>query len=297
MVTQVNSALDATALQAPSPSDYRLGPEDLIEITLFNVESGTGLIPRIVQTRISQDSTITLALLGEVSVGGLTPSALEQLLRDRYNEYIYNPQVSVSVREYLSQQVSVLGAVRSPGVFRLTGPKTLGEVLSLAGGITAQAGSDVHVYRQGSDGGHTYVIDLLALASNPRQVNMPVQAGDVINVPLVGMFFVHGAVNGPGGYPLLRPYTLSEAIAMAGGLKIELSDQSNVAIFRRQGAQSPERIPVDLNAVLAGEAPDPQIKPADTIVVPIGTAKWFLDRFIGRIGLPGVPAPYPRPVW
>jgi polysaccharide export outer membrane protein len=293
-MTQINSALTSAALQSPSSSaDYRLGPQDLLEITLFNVESGTALLPRMVQVRVSQEGMIALPLLGDISVAGLTASALEQGLRERYNEYLYNPQVGVYVREYQSHQVSVLGAVQRPGVFQLSGPRTLIDMLSLAGGVSQRAGSQAHIHRQGSEGGRMYVVDLLALASNPAQVNMPVQAGDVITVSQAGMFFVHGAVKRPGGYPLTESYTLSQAVALAGGLDANLSDESNAAIFRRRDSQGPTRIPIDLKSILAGEAADLPIEPADTIVVPISTAKWFLERFIGRIGLPGIPGPGP----
>jgi len=294
VATQINSVLAAAALQAPtSRADYRLGPEDLLEITFFNVESGTGLIPRTVQVRVSQEGMITLPLLGDIPVAGQTLSAVEQALRQRYNEYLYNPQVGVYIREYRSQQISVMGAVRNPGVFQLTGPKTLGDVLGMAGGVDQLAGTHVHIYRQGSEGRQTYVVDLQALAANPGLVNMPVQAGDVINVPQTGMFFVHGAVNRPGSYPLLRPYTISQALAVAGGLNTNLSDQSNVAIFRRRDSAEAERISADLEAILDGRAADPPIESNDVIVVPISSAKWFLERFIGRIGLPGVPGPPP----
>lgn len=291
-MTQVNSALVAAAVQAPtSTADYRVGPDDLLEITLFNVESGTGLIPRTVQVRVSQDGTITLPLLGDIPVAGQTLSTVEQALRQRYNEYLYNPQVGVYIREYRSQQVSVMGAVRNPGVFQLTGPKTLGDLLGMAGGLSAQAASQAHIYRQGSEGRQTYVVDLLALSSNPGLVNMPVQPGDIINVPQTGMFFVHGAVHRQGMHPLLQPLTISQAIAVAGGLNTNLSDDSNVAIFRRRDAAEADRISVDLKAVLVGQAPDPQIEPGDLIIVPTSSAKWFVDRFFGRIGLPGIPAP------
>jgi polysaccharide biosynthesis/export protein len=291
MVTQVNSALAAAALQAPSATaDYRLGAEDLLEITLFNVpESGTGILSRRAEVRVTQEGMITLPLLGDISVAGLTTSALEQVLRQRYDEYMHNPQVGVYVKEYRSQRASVLGAVRNPGVFQLTGPKTLGDLLALAGGITDKASSRLHIYRQDNQGRQTQVVDLLAIASNPGLVNMPVQPGDIINVPPSGMFFVHGAVVKAGAYPLAQPYTLSQAIAVAGGVNENLADDSNVAIFRRRDSPEADRIAVDLKAVLVGKAADLPIEADDVIVVPTSSAKWFLERFIGKIGLPAIP--------
>jgi polysaccharide biosynthesis/export protein len=291
MVTQVNSALVASALQTPSAAaDYRLGAEDLLEITLFNVpESGAGIISRRAEMRVTQEGMITLPLLGDIAVAGLTTSALEQTLRPRYDEYLYNPQVGVQVKEYRSQRISVVGAVRNASVFQLTGPKTLVDLLAMAGGISERAGKQVHIYRQRGEGRETYVVDLLALASSPGLVNMPVQPGDVINVPEVGNFFVDGAIGKPGSYPLTQPYTLTQALAVAGGVKTDLSDERNVAIIRRRDSVEVNRISVNLKKILAGQASDPQIEPDDVIVMPINSGKWFLQRFIGTIGIP-IPA-------
>lgn len=293
MVSEINSAIVATARQEPTATaDYRLGAEDVIEITLFNVrESRTELLPRQTEVRVTNEGMITLPLLGDIAVAGLTTSAVERVLRERYDEYLYDPQVGVYVKEFRSQRVSVLGAVRNPGVFQLSAPKTLGDLLALAGGITERASSRLHIYRQGDQDRQTHVVDLLAFASNPGLVNIPVQPGDVINVPQSGMFFVHGAVLKPGSHPLIQPYMLSQAIAVAGGVNTDLADHSHVAIFRRRAGQDADRMIVDLKAILAGEAADLPIEADDVIVVPISGGKWFLERFIGRLGMPSFPGP------
>jgi polysaccharide biosynthesis/export protein len=292
-VMQINSALASAALQAPEPSsNYRIGAEDLLEVTLYNIaETDTKLLPRKAELRINQEGQISLPLLGDITVGGLTVTALEQVLRDRLSEYVHNPLVGVQVKEYRSQHISVMGAVRSPGVFQLTGPKTLVDLLAMAGGIHERAGSQVHLYRDQHDGRQTYLVDLLRLANNPSLVNMPVQSGDVINVPESGMFFVDGSVAKPGSYPLNRPYTLTQALAIAGGVTARLADYSGVVVFRRQGSPEAARIAINLKEVLAGETADPQVEADDVIIVPISTAKYFVERFIGTIGLPGVPMP------
>jgi polysaccharide biosynthesis/export protein len=299
VITQVNSALASAALQTPAPkTDYRLGGEDLLEITLFNVPEAAAIVtpqaaatvtPRKLEVRVNQEGKITLPLLGDVPVAGLTTAALEQSLRKRFNEYFYDPQVGVHVKEYRSQQISVVGAVRNPGVFQLTGPKTLVDLLAMSGGINERAGSAIHVYRQQSEGRHTFVVDLLALANNPGLVNMPVQPGDVLNVPEAGTFFVDGSVGKPGSYPLNRPYTLTQALAVAGGITEFLADYSSIVVFRHHNSPEPERIAVNLKDVLAGRVADPRITADDVIVVPMSTAKYILERFIGRVGLPGFP--------
>jgi polysaccharide biosynthesis/export protein len=290
-ITKINSALADAALQThTSTADYRLAPEDLLEIILFNIpESEVGITPRKVEVRVSQEGVITLPLLGDVLAAGLTASALEQSLRGQYDQYLHNPQVGVNVKEYRGQRVTVTGAVRTPGVLQLTGPKTLVDLLSMAGGLSERAGSQVHLYRRGPEGRQSYVIDLQALARNPGLVNMPVQAGDVINVPESGMFFVDGAVGKPGSYPLMHSYTLTQALATAGGAIVTLANMNELLIFRRRDGVEAERIAVNLNDILAGKARDPQIAPDDVIVVSMSTGKWIVQRFIGTIGLPSVP--------
>jgi polysaccharide export outer membrane protein len=289
-IEHINSALASAALQTPAAAaDYSLGPEDVLQITLFNVpETEAGVTPRKTDVRVSQEGKITLPLLGDIAVAGMTTSVLEQLLKEQYNRFLHGPQVGVQVKEFRSQQVSVMGAVGKPGVFQLTGPRTLVDLLSMAGGINDRAGGQVHLYRQGPQGRQTYVVDLVALANNPGLVNMPVQVNDVINVPLAGMFFVDGAVGKPGSFALSRPYTLSQALTMAGGVNDNLANYGEIAILRRRNGQEVEKIVADLKDIQAAKAPDPLIEAEDVIVVPISTGKWFVERFIGRIGLGGL---------
>ena len=193
-----------------------------------------------------------------------------------------------------------MGAVRKPGVFELTGPRTVIDVLAMAGGIAETAGNQVHVYRQDAKGARqSIVIDLVMLASNggqvigpdgPASVNMLLQPGDVVNVPQSGMFFVDGAVGKRGSYPLVRSYTLTQAIATAGGMDPELADYGGVTINRRVSPEKLEVIQVDFDAVRSGQVPDPIIQPDDVVVVPMSGFKYFVKRFVGTlISGPGMP--------
>jgi polysaccharide biosynthesis/export protein len=285
--TQINSALaHVTSKGSTSMADYRLGADDLLEITLFNIpESRAGIISRRAEVRVTQGGMITLPLLGDILVAGLSPSTLERVLRERYDQYLYNPQIGVQVKEYRGQRISVLGAVRNPGVFQLSSPNTLADLLAMAGGINERAGSQVHIYRHQGEERQSYVVDLLTLASNPGLVNMPVQPGDLISVPQTGMFFVDGAVGRPGSYPLNQPHTLTQALAVAGGITETLADYNGVAIFRHRDALAADRISVNLKEILAGRTADPQIEANDVVVVPVSTAKYIVERFLGTIGM------------
>jgi polysaccharide export outer membrane protein len=289
--SEINRALATLALSnAPASADYHIGPEDVLQITIYNIpDAEARLTPRTVSVRVSQQGLISLPLIGELIVSRLTPSDLETELKKQYEKYIYTPQIGVLVTQY-NQRVSVIGAVQKPGVFELSSPKTVIDILAQAGGVNDKAGTQVHIYRQGPQGRESHIIDLLALASNASLITadnasliaMPVQSGDVINVPPAGMFFIDGAVRSPGAFPLGRRYLLTQALASAGGVDRELYS-SDVTIFRRKSAAGVEPIPVDFDAIEAGSAVDPQIEADDVIVVPISNSKYFIKRVFGQI--------------
>lgn len=292
-VNEINQSLSLVAAQSGDSADYRIGPDDLLQMTIYNIpEQDARVTPRVTLLRVSQDGLIVAPLVGTVQVKGKTPRQLEQDLRQRYEKYIKSPQIGVLVTEY-RQRVSVMGAVQKPGVFELTGPKTVIDMVALAGGITEKAGNQVHLYRQDAEGRRqTAVIDLLVLANpaasqvDPKDaqlVNVPVQAGDVINVPQAGMYFVDGAVHKPGSYPIGRNYTVTQALAAAGGLDPELADSDSITIYRRRSPTDMETIPVNIDEVLARKRPDLQVQPDDVIVVPMSSAKYFVKRFVGSL--------------
>jgi polysaccharide biosynthesis/export protein len=293
-VEEINKAISAASQQsAGSSKDYKLGPDDLLQITIYNIpEQEARVTPRSVTLRVSQDGLVVIPLLGQMDVRGKTTGELERELNKRYAKFIRNPQVGVLVMEF-RQRVSVMGAVQKPGVLELTGPRSVVDALALAGGVTEKAGNQVHVYRQDASGSRqSIVIDLTLLANSSGQmmnqngaapINMPLQAGDVVNVPQSGMFFVDGAVGKPGSYALGRSYTVSQALATAGGVDPELADYEAVTINRRVNPEKVEIIPVDLKAVTAGRAVDPQVQPDDVILVPMSSVKYFVKRFVGTI--------------
>jgi polysaccharide export outer membrane protein len=292
-VDEINKALTTMASQAPSSSsDYQIGPEDLLNITIYNImESNSGLTPRTVMVRVSQQGAINLPLLGELPVKGMTVSALEQKLRELYDKYIHFPQIGVLVAEY-RQKVSIVGAVQKSGEFVISGPKTLIDVLAMAGGVTTTAGTQAHLYRRGPNGQQTFIIDLLVLASNPgsyndKTLNQPLEPGDVINVPQAGMFFVDGAVRSPGSFPLGRRFTLTQALAIAGGMDRDLSS-SEVSIYRKTGSHEIQTISVNFDEILAGKAVDPPIESDDVIIVPISSAKYVWNKYLAQIIFGGV---------
>jgi polysaccharide export outer membrane protein len=190
-------------------ADYRIGPGDLLQIAVFQVEE----LNRTV--RVRSDGAISLPLLGSVRVVGATSSELEEQLAARLREqYLQDPQVSVFVEEYRSHPVTVLGQVNQPGIYYLRGRRTLLEVLSEAGGLTEEAGRTVHLRRRTWNedareaGFELVVVDLAALLeSDAPDSEFVLRDHDAVHVPKAGFVFVEGAVKEPGAYPLenMRP--------------------------------------------------------------------------------------------
>jgi polysaccharide export outer membrane protein len=298
--SEINRLLAAAAsTEGPVASDdYRLGPEDMVQITVFNIAGGEGggLTPRDVTVRVSQQGIVTLPLLGDIKVSGLTVAELQKLLRERYDKFVYDPEVGVMVRDFRSQRVYLLGAINRAGAIDLTGPKTLIDVLAMAGGVGPKAGNQVHIYRQTPDGRKSYIIDLFALTNSigfindktVEAVNLAVQTGDIINVPEAGTFFVDGAVGRAGSFTLGRRYTLTQAIALAGGTNHDLADYSNVTIYRTVDNEV-KQIHVDLNAIRDGTQPDFVMQNDDFLFVPISGLKWVWNFYLKQaINMPNM---------
>jgi polysaccharide export outer membrane protein len=124
----------------PSAEDYRIGPDDQLEINVLEAAE----LNR--EPRVSASGEISLVLIGSVHVEGLTPRELELVLEELLRRsYIKNPHVSVQVREMQSHPVAVFGAVKKPGVFQVRQPKTVIELLSMAEGLDVDAGDSVIV--------------------------------------------------------------------------------------------------------------------------------------------------------
>jgi polysaccharide biosynthesis/export protein len=262
----------ATPTGAPAAgaaaADHPVGPEDLLEINVFE-------IPDLNRTvRVSERGTVSLPLLGEMSVKGLTATELEQKLRvELGRKYVKNPQVSVFIREYGSKRVSVIGAVGKPGVYEMLGPRTLLQILSQAGGLNEDVGAELYVIRGTPDGASRKVeIPVADLMSNrDPSLNVPIQPGDVISVPVDRPIYVYvdGAVHTPGRIEQLasRPITLMQAIAKAGGAT-DRANMKAVQILRREEGGTQQAIEVNLKKLRKGKEPDPVLRDGDIVVVP-----------------------------
>ena len=166
-----------------STNDYRIGPSDQLEIDVFQIEELSGV------ERVNSRGYIKMPLIGSVKVAGLTQGEAENLITGLYSEeYLEDPQVNIDIIEYASQQVTVMGAVKRPGVFALKGRTTLLQALAMAKGLDGLPDKEgIIIFRANTEGKVVgYVVDL-AQIENGQQGDPEVIGSDKIVVPVAGV--------------------------------------------------------------------------------------------------------------
>jgi polysaccharide export outer membrane protein len=246
--------------------EYRVGPRDLLEIKVIE-------IPELnVERRVSDGGTVSLPMVGDFPVSGLTAaevrSGLETLLKSKY---VNRADVSVVIKEFGSKPISILGAVQRPGALNISGRWFLLQAISAAGGLTEAAGRKIYVLRKKENGTSNILEvrtdDLLRGASETW--NIPIYPGDVVNVPARSTvrIFCIGEVKTPGAIELSADdrITLLSVLSKAGGLTDKASKK--VRIKRRDASGRDVETVYDYKRILAGKDPDPVLKGDDVVVV------------------------------
>lgn len=262
-------------------SDYKIGAEDLLDIEIFQAQELK------TTARVSSQGYIKLPLGEKIKAAGFTVSELEARIAGSLKEYMVDPMVSVFVKEYRSHQISVLGYVKTPSVYYVSGQKTLLDMLSMAGGLTPE-GADTCVIQRtvtsdkdGSRHTESIVVDLNELLMKGRaELNIPVEAGDLIHVPKAGVFFVDGAVGSPGLFSLKGTVTLVQALSMAKGLAYEAA-HGGIRIYRDNGKPEREVITADYDSILNGKSKDVELKDKDIIIVSTSGLKSLIKGLAG----------------
>ena len=265
-----NALLLEQAINASPQDVYKLGPEDIIDIDVYEVED----LKRTV--RVSPTGFIKLPLINNVKAAGLTVAELETEIGTKLQQYLQEPAVTIFIKEYRSQKISVLGAVKSPQVHTVTRQKFLLDMLSLSGGLSEDAGDICYVQR----GSGTVIINLNELLINGNTtLNIPVFSEDVIHVPKGGIVFVDGAVKNPGSFSIKGRVTLSQVIAMAKGF-LDEANKNELKVYRNSGTDAMEIIDVDYNKIMAENGPDFILKDKDVVIIPTSTARFLWYGFI-----------------
>ena len=261
-------ALNAQEQQEQYITEYRIGPKDLLELTVIGFEE---LNKRF---RVSEDGKITLPYLGDVTVEGMTRSDLEKKLGRLLEEkYLQNPQVTIMIVEYQSRRVFLIGAVAHSGPYELMGRLTLLKLISQAGGLTPEAGNEIIIIRQLSEGSKTSLkisVDDLLLKGDPS-LDVPLQPDDIVSIPAdrTVRIYVTGRVRTPGALEVKKSNipTLLRALAQAGGFA-DRASKGNVAIKRTDENGKEIRIQVNVDDIMKGKKKDIQLQENDVVIVP-----------------------------
>jgi polysaccharide export outer membrane protein len=256
-----------TALPAAG-QEYTIGSRDVVGITVW----GQADLSR--DYTVDPDGFVPFPLLGRVMAAGSTPKALAAQLTELLGkDYLVNPQVIVSVKEYLSQKVQVLGAAEKPGVYYLTGPTTLLEILSRAGGFASTAGKQVLLVRNhgAADGaGAARRLSLEKIQAGDQVENARVQSQDIVIVSKAQAYsyFVFGEVKRPGAYVLDKDTNILEGITVAGGFTDKAAPGRTRVI--RSTPHGQQVIEIDINDILrrGREAKTVMLQESDVVVVP-----------------------------
>ena len=264
----VQGGVELTNIASAPRSDYTIGRQDLLEITVFDVEELDQTV------RVADDGSITMPLLGRLVVNGMTKGELEAKIAGLLAEsYVRDPQVTVFVKEYTSKQVAVSGAVKKPGSYEMLGAKTLLEMISLAGGLDSDIGKNIIIFRQGENETTKRLsidLDRLVYGADPA-LNIQVQPSDIIYIPAVEKvrIFVSGAVRNPDLYEVPRdePVTLLKAITLAGGTT-DRAAEKKVQIMRTDENGERVTLLVNLRQVKRGRAEDPILRADDIVLIP-----------------------------
>ncbi len=282
----------ATALVAEQPLHYSLGAGDLISLHVQDLDDVSEK-----PVRIDPSGVIDLPLIGRVNAAGLSIEQLRDSLTKKLSKYVESPQIAINVVEYHSQPVSVLGEVANPGIQQLQSPKRLLDVISVAGGLKQEAGSQLTVTRQlqwGTlplPGAHVdqsgqfsiaqLSLDDLTKSRNPQN-NIFVRPNDVISIPKAEIVYVLGQVKKSGGFALDNHNSISiiKALALAQGLDHDAAPKKARivrAVSSHSGSTSDNgnqtEIAVNIQEILDGKAPDVQLNPDDVLFVPNSLAR------------------------
>jgi polysaccharide export outer membrane protein len=247
--------------------EYLIGSQDVLTVTVWDSPDLSG------KYTVETDGSFTFPLIGRIKAGGLTLRQLEAELRKKLADgYFRNPQVSVAVESYRSQRIFIVGEVRSPGTYPLTGDMTLIEAIARAGSTTPNASPEAIIVRaapgktpagpilpgQKADVAETRRVNLRELQSGALTQNIALRDGDTIYVPRAESIYVFGQVRSPGAYALQdAETTVLQALSLAGGVT-DRGATNRIKIVRVVDGEK-----VELKVKLTD-----LVLPGDTIIVP-----------------------------
>ena len=268
---QTRPTVAAPETQGANLPAQAIGANDLIAVSVYDA-------PELTRTvRVSTDGFVRLPMLKQrVKAQGLMPGELESAIAKALQDeqIIVDPFVTVTVAEYNSHPISVAGAVKQPLTFQATGPVTLLEAITRAGGLSPEAGAEILVTRTqpGPDGTASALVQRILVkglidAADPA-LNIVLSGGEEIRVPESGKVYVVGNVKMPGAYPMGdgTETTVLKIMALSQGLMPYAAKEAY--IYRREGNGSKNEIPIPLSKIMERKAPDTPLLANDILYVP-----------------------------
>lgn len=269
-------ATNAGVSTSPDASpEYRIGPGDMIELRVVGQEQLSG------KFRVGETGTVSLPFVGTLQAGGMTEPQLTESVREKLKKYLREPELSVTVAEFNSQFITIIGAVRTPGRYPLKRSVRILDAVGLAGGMTEQAGKNINLVRyqpptsSAGDGKsgvrdeniHVESVNLEDMLQGRPELNRKIASGDLIYIPEADTIYVTGNVSKPGAYSPKSPVTLTQAIGLAGGMTPE-ARRSQISLYRAQpGTQERVELTFSLGELEKRKVKDPLLLPNDVVYI------------------------------
>ncbi len=262
-----------------------IGPDDMIMLSVYDSPEFTRTV------RVGPDGLIRLPILKQrVKAEGLLPAQLELAVADALMEekLLVDPFVTVTIMEYHSRPISVLGAVRNPITFQAAGQVTLVEALTRAGGLTDDAEGEILLSRPGADKKTALVQRIPTkqlIDNNDPEYNIRLEGGEEIRVPTAPKIVVAGNVKKPGAFSVKdnSEMTVMKAIAMSEGLS---PYSGNIAYLYRpdDNKSTRDEIVIPLKKILERKSPDIPLQARDMLYIPDSTGKRSLEKILALGG-------------
>jgi polysaccharide export outer membrane protein len=258
-----------TGSVSPESRKLSIGPGDELDVSVYGV-------PELSQhVRVDVSGDVHLLLIGASHVEGLSTEEAQTVIEKQLvaGRFVKNPEVTVFVKDFTNQSVSVVGEVNKPGSYPALATRRLYDAFQQAGGLTPTAGK-VSIAHQGQLNNPTVV----TLSNDPvksAQANVEIMPGDAISVSKAPIVYVMGEVNKPGGYVLVdasngdnssQRLTVMRVIALASGPGQGAS--LNKSRIIRRTTNGLQEVPIRLKEIMAGKAPDPLLQAEDIVYVP-----------------------------
>ncbi len=263
--------VQSPSIVSPTLQNIPIGPGDLLDIEIFNTPELSGKL------RVDQLGRISLPLGGSVDIHDLTVAAAANVIKQSLisNHIMLQPEISVSILEYATEGVTVLGEVRNPGIYTLLGPHSLYDAIASAGGATTSEGATISI-THANDAAHPIIVQVTTPNYSAEQKATIIQPGDTVVVSRADLVYIVGDVTRSGAFYIQngQPLTVLDLISLAQG-PTRTSAMSHASIVRPTSDGGAKTIPLNLNKIMKNQEKNLALEAGDIIVVPRSGLKSF----------------------